>query len=270
MSLSGDEALGTGVPLDTNVPHIARVYDYWLGGKDNFAADRDLAEKFMRADPSVTAGVRSNRAFLGRAVHYLVADAGIRQFLDIGTGIPTANNTHEVAQRAEPSARVVYVDNDPIVLTHARALLASHPAGVTGYVDADLRDTGTILAAAARTLDFTQPIAVMLIGVLHCIPDEDYPAQIVASLMGAVPSGSYLALSHPAADIHAEEMAAGAALMNQAMAGTITFRTRAQVAAFFGGLELIEPGLVSTTQWRPGRGVNPKPLPGWVGVARKA
>src|ERR1700687_3769827 len=127
------DSLGIAVPFDTNLPHIAGVYDYWLGGKDNFAADRELAEKFMDADPSVTAGVRSNRAFLGRAVHYLVAEAGVRQFLDIATGIPTANNTHEVAQRANPSARVVYVDNDPIVLTHARALLASHPAGVTGY-----------------------------------------------------------------------------------------------------------------------------------------
>jgi hypothetical protein len=271
MPLDEDEPLGTGVPLDTSVPHIARVYDYWLGGKDNFAADRELAEKFMAADPSVTAGVRSNRAFLGRAVHYLVSEAGIRQFLDIGTGIPTANNTHEVAQRANPSARVVYVDNDPIVLTHARALLASDPAGVTDYVDADLRDTGTILAAAAaRTLDFSQPIAVMLIGVLHCIPDEDHPGEIVATLMRAVRPGSYLALSHPAADIHAEEMAAGAAMMNQAMAGSITFRTRAQVAAFFDGLELVEPGLVSTPQWRPGAGVFPRPLPGWVGVARKA
>ena len=134
MPFDGPDPLPAGVPLDTNVPHIARVYDYWLGGKDNFAADRELAEKFMDADPSVTAGVRSNRAFLGRAVHYLVAEAGVRQFLDIGTGIPTANNTHEVAQRANPSARVVYVDNDPIVLTHARALLASHPAGVTDYV----------------------------------------------------------------------------------------------------------------------------------------
>ena len=138
--------------LDTSVAHPARVYDYWLGGKDNFAADRELAEKFMAADPSVTAGVRSNRAFLGRAVHYLVTEAGIRQFLDIGTGIPTADNTHEVAQRVDPSARVVYVDNDPIVLIHARALLASHPAGATDYIDADLRDVGTILAAAARTL----------------------------------------------------------------------------------------------------------------------
>ena len=142
--------LAASVPLDTNLPHIARVYDYWLGGKDNFAADRELAEKFMLADPSVTAGVRSNRAFLGRAVHYLVAEAGVRQFLDIGTGIPTANNTHEVAQRANPSARVVVVNNDPIVLTHARALLASHPASVTGYVDADLRDSGAILAAAGQ------------------------------------------------------------------------------------------------------------------------
>ncbi len=269
MPSDGSDPPGTAVPFDTNLPHIARVYDYWLGGKDNFAADRELAEKFMRADPSVTAGVRSNRAFLGRAVHYLVAEAGIRQFLDIGTGIPTANNTHEVAQRADPSARVVYVDNDPIVLTHARALLASDPAGVTGYVDADLRDTGAILAAAARTLDFAQPIAVMLIGVLHCIPDEDYPAEIVATLMRAVPPGSYLALSHPAADIHPEEMAAGAAMMNQAMTGSITFRRRAQVATFFDGLDLVEPGLVSTPQWRPGAGVSPRPLPGWVGVARK-
>ena len=269
MPFDGPDPLAGGVPLDTNVPHIARVYDYWLGGKDNFAADRELAEKFMDADPSVTAGVRSNRAFLGRAVHYLVAEAGVRQFLDIGTGIPTANNTHEVAQR-RPSARVVYVNNDPIVLTHARALLASHPAGVTDYVNADLRDTGTILAAAARTLDFSQPIAVMLIGVLHCIPDEDYPGEIVATLMRAVRPGSYLALSHPAADIHAEEMAAGAAMMNQAMAGSITFRTRAQVAAFFDGLQFVEPGLISTPQWRPGTGISPRPLPGWVGVARKA
>jgi hypothetical protein len=270
MPLDADEPLGTGVPLDTNMPHIARVYDYWLGGKDNFAADRQLAEKFMAADPSVTAGVRSNRAFLGRAVHYLVAEAGIRQFLDIGTGIPTANNTHELAQRADPSCRVVYVDNDPIVLIHARALLASHPAGATGYIDADLRDVRTILAAAARTLDFSQPVAVMLIGVLHCIPDEDYPGQIVTTLMEPTAPGSYLALSHPAADIHADEMATGAAIMNQAMTGSITFRSRAQVAAYFDGLDLVEPGLVSTPQWRPGSGVRPRPLPGWVGVARKA
>jgi hypothetical protein len=254
--------------FDTSVAHIARVYDYWLGGKDNFAADRKLAEQFMAADPFVTMGVRSNRAFLGRAVRYLAADTGIRQFLDIGTGIPAANNTHEVAQQAAPDARIVYVDNDPIVLAHARALLTSHPAGATDYLDADLRDTGAILAAAARTLDFTRPVAVMLIGVLHCIPDADDPGQIVARLVSAVPPGSYLAISHPASDIHPDGMEKGAALMNRSMAGSITFRPRDQVAAMFGDLELVEPGLVSTTQWRPGPGVTPRPLPGWAGVAR--
>ncbi len=254
--------------LDTSVPHIARVYDYWLGGKDNFAVDRELAERFIRADPLAVAGVRSNRAFLGRAVRYLAAEAGIRQFLDIGTGIPTSNNTHEVAQLAAPAARVVYVDNDPIVLVHARALLTSNPAGATDYVEADLRDTETILAAAARTLDFSKPVAVLLVGVLHCIPDSDDPAGIVAKLVAAVPDGSYLAISHPASDIHAEAMAQGAAMMNRAMTATITFRAREQVAGFFAGLELVAPGLVPTTQWRPDPGADTTPLPGWVGVAR--
>jgi trans-aconitate methyltransferase len=255
--------------LDTSVPHIARVYDYWLGGKDNFPADRELAERFIAADPAVIAGVRSNRAFLGRAVHYLVAEAGIRQFLDIGTGIPTANNTHEVAQRAAPDTRVVYVDNDPIVLAHARALLTGHPAGATDYIDADLRDTGAVLDMAARTLDFSEPVAVMLVGVLHCIPDQDSPAKIVTRLLGAVPPGSYLAISHPASDIHADTMAEGAAILNRSLAGQITFRAHDEVAAFLAGLELVPPGLVSTTQWRPGPGADPKPLPAWAGVAAK-
>jgi hypothetical protein len=254
--------------FDTSVAHIARVYDYWLGGKDNFAADRKLAQEFMAADPFVTMGVRSNRAFLGRAVRYLAAEAGVRQFLDIGTGIPAADNTHEVAQRAAPDARIVYVDNDPIVLAHARALLTSDPAGATDYLDADLRDTDAILAAAARTLDFTRPVAIMLIGVLHCVPDADDPGQIVARLVSAVPPGSFLAISHPASDIHPDGMAKGAALMNRSMVGSITFRPRDQVAAMFGDLELVEPGLVSTTQWRPEPGVGTRPLPGWAGVAR--
>jgi len=254
--------------IDTSVPHIARVYDYWLGGKDNFAVDRELAERFIRADPMAVAGVRSNRAFLGRAVHYLATEAGIRQFLDIGTGIPSANNTHEVAQRAAPNARVVYVDNDPIVLVHARALLTSHPDGATDYLEADLRDTDTVLAEARRTLDFTKPVAVLLVGVLHCIPDADDPAGIVRTLVAAVPPGSYLAISHPASDIHAAAMAQGAAMMNRAMAGTITFRAREQVARFFDGLELVPPGLVPTSQWRPVPGADTTPLPGWVGVAR--
>ncbi len=266
----GEPPSGELPKLDTSVPHIARVYDYWLGGKDNFPADRELAEQFIATDPSVIAGVRSNRAFLGRAVHYLVAEAGIRQFLDIGTGIPTANNTHEVAQRAAPGARVVYVDNDPIVLAHARALLTGHPAGATDYIDADLRDTGTILDAAARTLDFSQPVAVMLVGVLHCIPDQDSPAKIVTRLQGAVPPGSYVAISHPASDIHADAMAKGAAILNQSLAGPITFRGHDDVTAFFADLELVPPGLVSTSQWRPGPGTDPKPLPAWAGVAVKS
>jgi len=253
--------------FDASVAHIARVYDCWLGGKDNFAADRDLAERYIAADPAVIPGVRANRAFLGRAVHFLVTDAGVRQFLDIGTGIPTASNTHEVAQSAAPSSRVVYVDNDPIVLAHARALLTSDPAGATDYIDADLRDTQTILAQAARTLDLTRPVAVMLVGVLHCIPDDDDPPGIVARLMDAVPPGSYLVISHPAADIQAEAMAAGSALLNEALAAPVTFRNRGQVARLFGRLDLVEPGLVSTSQWRSSAGA--KPLNVWAGVARK-
>ena len=254
--------------FDTSVPHIARVYNYWLGGKDHFAADRELAERFIAADPEVIAGVRANRAFLGRAVHFLAAEAGIGQFLDIGTGIPTANNTHEVAQRAAPDARVVYVDNDPIVLAHARALLTSDPDGVTDYIDADLRNTGAILAQAARTLDFSQPVAVMLVGILQCIPDEDDPRGIVAALMDGVPSGSYLAISHPAADVHAQARA-GAALLNEGLASPVIFRGRAAIARFFDGLELVEPGLVSTSQWRSGAGTGTKPLANWAGVGRK-
>jgi len=254
--------------FDTSVPHIARVYNYWLGGKDHFAADRELAEKFIAADPKVIAGVRANRAFLGRAVHFLAAEAGIRQFLDIGTGIPTASNTHEVAQRAAPDSRVVYVDNDPIVLAHARALLTSDPPGATDYIDADLRNTGAILAQAARTLDFSQPVAVMLVGILQCIPDEDDPRRIVAALMDAVPPGSYLAVSHPAADVYAQARA-GAALLNEGLSSPIIFRTRAAVAQFFGGLELVEPGLVSISQWRSGAGADASPLANWAGVARK-
>jgi hypothetical protein len=255
--------------FDTSVPHIARVYNYWLGGKDHFAADRELAERFIAADPEVTAGVRANRAFLGRAVHFLAAQARVRQFLDIGTGIPTANNTHEIAQRAAPDSRIVYVDNDPIVLAHARALLTSDPGGATDYIDADLRNTGAILAQAARTLDFGRPVAVMLVGILQCIPDEDDPRGIVAALMDGVPPGSYLAISHPAADVHAEARA-GAAVLSEGLASPVTFRTRAAIARFFGGLELIEPGLVSTSQWRSGAGADTRPLANWAGVARKA
>ena len=193
--------------FDTNVAHIARVYDYWLGGKDNYAADREAARQAMEAIPSLPAGARANRAFLGRSVRYLAAEAGIRQFLDIGTGIPTSNNTHEVAQTTARASRIVYVDNDPIVLSHARALLTGTPQGATAYVDADLRDTGKILAGAAATLDFGKPIAIMLVAILHCIPDSDDPQAIVARLLDAVVPGSYLVISHPASDIEDDHRA---------------------------------------------------------------
>jgi len=188
--------------IDTSVAHPARVYDYWLGGKDNFAADREAGDRVLAVTPGLRERVRAGRAFLVRAVRYLAAEEGIRQFLDIGTGIPAANNTHEVAQQAAPGARIVYVDNDPIVLTHARALLAGGPEGSIQYIDGDVRDVAAILGAAARTLDFTRPTALMLLGVLHLIQDSEGPHEILARLMGELPSGSYLVLSHPASDIH--------------------------------------------------------------------
>jgi hypothetical protein len=256
--------------IDTSVAHIARVYDYWLGGKDNFAPDRAAAEAAMREDPNVVEGVRGNRAFLARAVRYLAGQAGIRQFLDIGTGIPAADNTHEVAQDVAPDCRVVYVDNDPIVLAHARALLITGSEGATAYLDEDLRNVPQIAAAAAGTLDLTQPVAVMLIGILHCIPDEDDPASIVKQLMDTVPAGSYLAISHPANDINNPGIRKLASKLNELMPMKLRFRSRAQVAAFFDGLELVEPGLVRVPEWRPDPDTdlaNPAAL--WGGVARK-
>src|SRR5260370_11076606 len=213
--------------LDTSVPHIARVYDYWLGGKDNFAVDREAAEQVMAAYPGILRDVRAQRAFLANAVSYLAGVAGIRQFLDIGTGIPTANNTHEVAQGTAPDSQVVYVDNDPMVLAHARALLVGVTAP-TAYVDADLRDTGKIVTEAARRLDFSKPVAVMLISVLHLIPDEDDPYAIVTRLMEALPSGSWLALSHPARDGHPPQVTEAASPVNQPAPAKATLRPRAR------------------------------------------
>jgi S-adenosyl methyltransferase len=236
--------------IDTGVPHIARIYNYWLGGKDNFAADRAAAELVIESYPPIRASVQEQRRFLGRAVRYLAAEAGIRQFLDIGTGLPTASNTHEVAQEVAPESRVVYVDNDPIVLAHARALLASSPRGATAYLDADLRDTGKIRQAAAGTLDFGEPVAVMLIGVLHCLPDSDDPAGIVTRLLAAVPPGSYLVIAHPASDIHAAQVGTATTRFNAVSAEPVTLRTHAEVSRFFAGLELVEPGLVQLHRWR--------------------
>ena len=275
--MSGDwsqSSPGTSGPapsdLDTSVPHIARVYDYWLGGKDNFAVDREAAEQVIEAYPGILRDVRAQRAFLSNAVSYLAGVAGIRQFLDIGTGIPTANNTHEVAQAVEPGCRVVYVDNDPMVLTHARALLVGVTAP-TAYVDADLRDTGKVLAEAARLLDFSKPVAVMLISVLHLIPDEDDPHAIVARLLEAVPSGSWLALSHPARDVHPQQVTEAASRFNQLARAKATLRTRAEILRFFDGLVLLEPGLVQIHQWRPGLAApgRRQEAAGYCGLARK-
>jgi hypothetical protein len=261
---------GEQVEFDTSVAHIARVYDYWLGGKDNFEADRQAGEEALAAYPDLVSSVRANRAFLARGVRFLAADAGIRQFLDIGTGIPSANNTHEVAQSVAPESRVVYVDNDPIVLAHARALLVGGPEGVTDYLDADLRDTEKILGHARGLLDFSQPVAVMMVAVLHLIGPEDHPFSIVSQLMDAVPPGSYLLLSHVASDIEPEKMAEMGKRLNRLLAQKGTYRSRAEVTKFFTGLDLIEPGVVPVQQWRQDSEVEgSRKAAMWGGVARK-
>jgi hypothetical protein len=265
------EDTGALAAVDTTVANQARIYDYWLGGKDNFAVDREAAEQAIAAYPAILRGVRAQRAFLARVVHYLAEQAGIRQFLDIGTGIPTANNTHEVAQAAAPDARVVYVDNDPVVLTHARALLSSTPQGATAYLDADLREPEKILAGAADLLDFRKPVAVLLIGVLQLIPDADDPHAIVARLVAAVPAGSWLAVYHPASDIDQHRVADAVRRVNARSAGSTTLRTHAQVARFFEGLLVLEPGLVQVHRWQPGWTVpdGGEQIAAYAGLARK-
>jgi hypothetical protein len=258
--------------FDARVAHPARVYDYWLGGKDNFEADRIAGEATIAAYPAIRASARANRAFLVRSVRYLAAEAGLRQFLDIGTGLPTANNTHEVAQSAAPESRIVYVDNDPLVLSHARALLTSSPEGVTAYLEADLRDTDRILELAAEVLDFTRPVAIMLLAILHYIPDLDEAQRIVARLVSAVPPGSHLVISHAASDIDPAEMAEMIRRMNEHLAeGNHVGRPREVVAKFFDGLDLMEPGVVKVTEWRPASAVEAAgPTSLWGGVGRKA
>jgi hypothetical protein len=260
--------------IDTTKAHPARMYDYFLGGKDHFAVDRETAEQVLRSWGTVRAAARENRAFLSRTVRYLVTEAGIRQFLDIGTGLPSANNVHEVAQSIAAECRVLYVDNDPIVLSHARALLASRPEGQTAYIQADLRAPEQILAdpVTRRTLDLTRPVALMLVAVLHFVPDEDNPARIVATLMDALPPGSYLAASHVTADHNPNGLAgAGRAYQSAGVTGKIrTVDEFAEIA--FRDLEMVDPGVVLVSEWRP-QGAGPRPMAGEVngygGVARK-
>ena len=268
---TAEQVLSVHRTIDPSVAHIARIQDYWLGGKDHFEADRVAGDEAVAQLPDMVASVRNTRAFLGRTVRFLAAEAGIRQFLDIGTGIPAAANTHEVAQGVAPESKIVYVDNDPMVLAHARALLTSSPQGQCAYIDADIREPEKILNTAAEVLDFTEPVAVVLMAVLQFVPDEDDPHAVVRRLVEAIPDGSYLAISHPASDIQAAAMAGMATRLNQLMAQRVKPRSREEVAAFFDGLDLIEPGVIRCPEWRPD---NPQDATGkstmWGGVARKA
>ena len=237
--------------IDTSVAHTARVWNYWLGGKDNFPVDREVGEQILTLMPDIVDTARHDRGFLGRAVRYLVGEVGIRQFLDIGTGLPTANNTHEVAQAVAPQCRIVYVDNDPLVLVHARALLTSTPEGATDYIEADVRDTDTILREAARTLDLTQPTALMLLGIVNFIVDDDEAYAIVNQLLDALPSGSYLVLSHPTTEVDRAAALEVMRLWNESATPPIKFRSRQELIRLFDRLELLEPGVVSCCRRRP-------------------
>jgi len=280
--MAGDER-GGAIPdgqgalpgFDVTVAHPARVYNYLLGGKDNFAADRKAAEQMIAGGAKVLVGVRANRAFLGRAVRFLAGEAGIRQFLDIGTGLPSADNTHEVAQSVAPRSRIVYVDNDPIVLSHASALLKSAPGGACHYIQADLRDPRKILDEAAKTLDFSQPVAIMILMTLQYVPDADNPHQIVKTLVDAAPPGSYLAISDVAMDLAADaNVVASADKLNERLGpARQTIRSLEQIAGFFSGLEMVEPGLVQLPRWRPDLGytgpVGNITLSAYCGIGRK-
>ena len=263
------------IDLQTDRPHSARIYDYLLGGKDNFTADREVAEADLRANPASRVGPRQNRAFLCRAVRYLAAEAGIRQFLDVGTGIPTSPNTHEVAQGVAPGCRIVYVDNDPIVLAHARARLASSPEGRTQYIDADLREPQRILDSPQlrQTLDLGQPVGLLLFATMHLVPDELDPYGIVARLVGPLVPGSYLALSQITPDFAPEAWERTKEIAGR---GGVTMRPRSRtdIARYFTGLEVVEPGLQVVHRWRPDPDENPDEIPDaqvsmYGGVARK-
>ncbi|MCT7351506.1 SAM-dependent methyltransferase [Streptomyces sp. 15-116A] len=238
--------------LNTGVAHNARVWNYWIGGKDNYEVDQKVGDHVASINPIIRDIARADREFLGRAVTFLAGERGVRQFLDIGTGLPTADNTHEIAQRIAPDARIVYVDNDPIVLVHARTLLTGTRDGVTDYIDADVHDPDAILRRAADTLDFDRPVAVMMLGILNFVLDTDEARSIVRRVMDAVPSGSFLVLTHPTFDpeVGGELQVPAMEFWNENATPPITARSGAEIAAFFDGLELVDPGLVSCSRWR--------------------
>ncbi|MEU8236170.1 SAM-dependent methyltransferase [Actinoplanes sp. NPDC048967] len=261
--MSTDEQWASGASrIDMTRPHPARRYDYWLGGKDNFQADREAAEAIAAVFPHIRTAARENRAFMQRAVSHLAAGTGIRQFLDIGTGLPTANNVHDVAQGIAPESRIVYVDNDPLVLTHARALLTSSEQGATAYIDADVRDPEKILRdpAVRETLDWSKPVALLLVAVLHFVEDAEDPYGIVRRLVDELPAGSYLVLSHATFDPLDPETIAAMNAVNEGIKPRFSPRTLAEVSRFFEGLDLLEPGIVSVSDWRP-EGDGPRPSP---------
>ena len=256
-----------GLRFDTSVAHPARVYGYWLGGKDHYEADRAAGEEVIRLRPQVVTGARANRRFLSRVVRFLATDCGIRQFLDIGTGLPAPDATHEVAQRAAPGCRVVYVDNDPVVLSHARALLTGTPPGSCDYLDSDLRDTAEILAYASRTLDLSRPVGLLLLAVMHFLPDGDDPAGVVAKLAGGLAPGSFIAVSHLTADLAPDQVDAATGAYNALVSVPVTPRTHAQVTELFGGLPLLAPGVVPVSEWRLDAGEVHQPCDLYGGVA---
>lgn len=266
----GGSGFGELPDFDTSVANAARMWNYWIGGKDNFRSDREAGDLVLRAMPALPLIARMLRRFLTTTVDDLTA-AGIRQFLDIGTGLPTADNTHDVAQRAAPESRIVYVDHDPVVMSHARALLTSSPEGTTDYIQADLRDWPTISQGARQTLDFSRPVAVLLIAVVHFIPDDEDPHRIVSAMMADLAPGSYLAIAHAASDIEAETAAAMARSYNATSSLTIKPRDRATVARFFDGLEMTGPGLMGLAQWgEPSPDTTAGPgLSCYCGIARK-
>ena len=259
--------------INSRQPHTARIWNYWLGGRDHYEVDRAAGDRIRELHPGIGEYARADRLFLGRAVRHLVTACGIRQFLDIGTGLPTADNTHEVAQRIAPDARVVYVDNDPLVVVHARALLTSTPEGRTDHLDEDLRNVDAILEQAARTLDFTRPVALMLLGVVIFLGDDEDPYGVVRRLLDALPPGSHLALSHTITGPGLAEVDAAVRYWNAHGTPRLVQRTPEAVARFFDGLDLLEPGVVSCSRWRPAGSHTgddePAEVAMYCGVARK-
>jgi hypothetical protein len=251
MTSTGTRSTSADARFNPSVSHPARVYAYWIGSKDHYLADRKVAEEVVAHRPQVVAGARANRAFLARAVRYLAGQRGVRQFLDVGPGLPAPLATHEVAQAIAPESKIVYVDNDALVLSHARALLTGKTGGICEYIDADLRDPDTITREAARTLDFTQPTGLILAAVLHFIADADDPAGLVAALTGVLAPGSFVAISHLTADFAPDQVGAGVAAYNALVPAGITARTHREVTALFGGLGLVAPGVVPVSEWRP-------------------